>query len=676
MKKYLLSLLILGFSVVCSAVIINGAIAQTQTTLQPQEQKMPGDISYPIQELGNCQDKEACKTYCDSSKNTGACLAFAEKYNLLSEEELISAKKFKDAGMVGPGGCKGKDACDEYCGNTDHIDACIAFAEKNNLIPANELDNAKKVQAAIKKGVKPPACKTKKECDAYCEESAHMEECINFGIESGFMQGKELENAQKMLAALKKGVTPPPCKGKEACDEYCSNPDNMETCMNFAIESGMMDENQKEQSQKMLQAIKKGVKPPACKGQEACDAYCQSEEHMEECINFSVAAGMMNEKEAEMAKKTKGKGPGGCKSKDECEAFCNNPDNQETCFQFGKDNGMIPEEELQRMEKGKADFKENFTNTMNQAPQDVKTCIIEAAGGEAVAEKFQSGTVMPTRDFGDKMKTCFDQYMPKGQGGPGEGGNMAPGDNNGQFQPGPGTTNPGGQMMPPQSGPGGCKTPEECKSYCETNPDQCKNTQQCEGDDCQQMMPGTSGGMMPKCEGENCAQQPPMQGTQGTQGMEGQYIQQQPGQFNPLQKIQDMQQGIMKPGTEEFNEINPAMPGQQIMGGQQMNQTSPGMSPTNQQMMPGTQQPNQSGPAPVQQETIMGPGGGGTMQPGSTQPMQQYVEPQQVGPGPGSETTPPATPPEPTPTGEPSGSVNQHSLIGTVLQFFKSLFSK
>ena len=86
-----------------------------------------------------------------------------------------------------------------------------------------------------------------------------MEECIAFGMEAGFIQGKEFEDAQKMLMAIKRGIRPPPCSGKKDCDEYCGNPDNMEACINFAIEAGFMDEREKEDGQKMLQALKKAL---------------------------------------------------------------------------------------------------------------------------------------------------------------------------------------------------------------------------------------------------------------------------------------------------------------------------------------------------------------------------------------------------------------------------------
>ncbi|MFH1392970.1 MAG: hypothetical protein ABIG73_01115 [Patescibacteria group bacterium] len=368
------------------------------------------NVQYPVKELGDCKDKSACKTYCDKSENAEACVNFAEENNLMSKEEIKVAKKFMAAGNKGPGGCNGKDNCENFCNDIANIDECVAFAEKNNLMSAGELDEAKKVQAAIRRGVKPPSCGNKKQCDIYCEESEHMEECIAFGIEAGFIQGKELEDVQKMLAAVKRGIKPPPCKGKEACDIYCSSPDNMEVCMNFAIEAGFMNESEKADSQKMLGALKKGVKPPNCRGKDECDAYCSQDQHFDECTKFAEAAGFMTSEEAVMARKTGGKGPGGCKGKDECEAFCNNPNNQETCFNFGKENGMIPEADLKKIEKDRLNRK------FQPAPGAVNP------GGQIMPQQAgpKPNEQMPPQENRERM-------MPR-ENGPGAGGGTAPGE--------------------------------------------------------------------------------------------------------------------------------------------------------------------------------------------------------------------------------------------------------
>ena len=521
MKKAYIIIFALGF-LVSSIFLVNKIFAQTADL---------ANIQYPVAELGNCESQEACKTYCNKKENTDACMNFAAKNNLMSSEEIKIAEKFLLGELNGPGGCTTKESCNEYCDGMNHIDECISFAEKNNLLSSGELQEAKKVQAAIKKGIKPPNCNNKKECDAYCESSDHMEECITFGMETGFLQGQELENAKKMLQAIKSGVTPPNCKGKDACDEYCSNPDHMEECINFSIAAGMMPEEEKANSEKMLEALKKGIKPPNCKGKEECDTYCQQEAHFEECTNFAVAAGYMTEENAAMARKTGGKGPGGCTNQEECDAFCNNPDNQETCFNFAKDNGLMSEEDLKQMEEGRAQMQQS----LQQASTEVINCL-NAELGTGVVEKMKNG-LMPSKDLGEKMQTCFQKVNPpqnQEPGEPGAGGMIPPANQTGpggckteeeckaycegnptecqKFQPAPGEINPGSQTMPQQAGPGGCKTPEECKAYCEGNPDVCQNFQSTNIQQ-QGSVPQMQPGQIQPQEGQ---QQYPQQGEQQT----------------------------------------------------------------------------------------------------------------------------------------------------------------
>lgn len=401
------------------------------------------DITYPVAELGNCKTEAACKTFCDKPQNIEVCVAFAERYNLLSPEELARAKAFLVAGE-GPGGCSTPQGCENYCNDASHMEECITFASDHNLIPPGELGEAKKVLAALKRGVKlPGGCAKKSECEAYCSEPNHMEECITFAEAAGFIPPEELADAKKMLAAIKNGAKPPPCRGKAECDAYCQKPDNFEACLTFAEAAGLIAPEELEGAKMALVAIKKGVKPPSCRGKEECDAYCS--EHMEECIAFAEAAGMMTPEDAAMARKTGGKGPGNCKGKEECEQFCQNPENQETCFNFAKEHGLISDEELQNMEEGLRQMQE----ALSQAPPEVRECLAQAVGQD-VLDKIVAGEPVMSRDLGDKMRQCFEQMMP--QGGPGgpEGGNIQQG-----------------------AGPGGCQTPEECTAYCQAHPEEC-----------------------------------------------------------------------------------------------------------------------------------------------------------------------------------------------------------
>ena len=367
-------------------------------------------LTYPIPELGNCQSRTACGTYCDKPENMKSCLDFAGDHDLLSEEEIEMGQKMLALGETrGPGGCKGQEECETYCDQIEHIKECITFAEKNNLIPPDELQEAKKVvQAidrglvppkckgkkecdvycskpanmeecitfgeaaglippgelreakmmfeAIRKGAKPPACAGKKECDVYCSRIEHMEECMEFGIAAGFMPPEEIENAKKTLEAIKKGAKPPNCRGEEECNVYCSQPEYMEECMEFGIAAGFIPPEEIEGARAALKAIKQGIRPPNCRGKEECDAYCSQPEHQKECINFAEAAGFMTAEEAARARKMAELGieggPGGCQGKEECEAFCQNPANLETCINFSVKTGDMSQEEAQRMLEG------------------------------------------------------------------------------------------------------------------------------------------------------------------------------------------------------------------------------------------------------------------------------------------------------------------------------------
>ena len=331
------------------------------------------DIVFPVAELGNCQDEQSCRAYCDDPANITQCVAFAEQYSLLSERELEKAKKFQSIGAVGPGGCTSERACETYCSEITRIEECLAFAEQNGFMEEDELNEAKKIAQALRQGAQlPGGCTGKDACEEYCSDSSHMKECVEFAEKAGFMSSEELREAKQVLKALDAGVAfPGDCKGKNECEAYCEDPNHMEECVNFGIAAGFIPPEEAEQVRRMIPLMREGKMPGDCqKGKEACEAYCSQDEHVEECTTFFVEAGFMTSEEAQMFKKTGGKGPGNCKGREECESFCNNPKNQEACFEFGKEHGLISEEDLQNIEQGTAQFKEGFS----QAPPEVSPC--------------------------------------------------------------------------------------------------------------------------------------------------------------------------------------------------------------------------------------------------------------------------------------------------------------
>lgn len=411
MREYIASAWVLVAGMVIAGAIVAAPAFTLSLSKALAQEGSAVNIQFPVAELGNCGSEGECKTYCDDPANITACAAFAEANGLMSREEAATARKFSQGNFEGPGGCTSKESCESYCDDIAHINVCVAFAEANNIIPPQELAEAKKVQAAIARGVKPPACGNKRSCDTYCRAPANMKECIAFGEAAGFIQGRELEDARKMIAALDKGVTPPACNGKEECDVFCAE-----------------------------------------------------EANFPQCIAFAEAAGFMSKEELEMAKKTGGKGPGGCRG-EECRTFCDNPANQEVCFSFAKEHGLLKQEDLQRMEEGKTKFREG----LSQAPPEVAECLKNTVGQE-VLDKLASGGGMPPQDLGEKMRACFENFRPQGNFEGGRPERSFPGQPSeegfsGMVPPGGTFQGPGGCVGPEECRSYCESNPEACRGF-------------------------------------------------------------------------------------------------------------------------------------------------------------------------------------------------------------------
>lgn len=437
-----------------------------------------GNIVFPIKELGNCKSEAECRNFCEVKENMIPCVNFAEQNGLISKEEAKLAKEFAKIGE-GPGSCKSKEECEAYCDNTAHIDECLAFAEKNNFIAPDELEEARKVSKALKEGAQlPGGCKGKNDCKAYCDNPEHMDECLVFAEKAGFIPANELEEAKKAAKAMKSGIkSPGDCRGKKQCDTYCSQPEHMEECFNFAVAAGFISPEEEENARKIMPLMIRGEMPGSCRGKEQCEAYCADGSHSEECANFAIKAGFMKPEEAEMFKKTGGKGPGDCKGKEQCESFCNNSVNQEICFNFAKKHGLIPEGGIENMKQGMMQMREGF----DMASPEIKTCL-ESAVGTEIMEKIKIGALTPGPQIGEQVRKCFEQFTPKhlkemermpNQGElPGTSGNLPEGIDNRQMMP------PTGMIPGGFQGPGGCSSQEECQKYCSEHPQECGSQRQ------------------------------------------------------------------------------------------------------------------------------------------------------------------------------------------------------
>jgi len=359
------------------------------------------------------------------------------------------------------GGCADKGACMNYCNKSENMEACINYGEKNNLMTKEEIKISRAVTVKLKEGKMPGGCNDKKTCETFCQGNLdNLEECLSFADEIG-MTDANIEEGKKIAKALKEGANlPGGCKNKNECQVYCADPNNVEECLNFAGNSGIINPEELAEARKVAKFIKSGETPGGCKRKADCDDYCKIESNFEECLSFAEKAGFINKKEAEMAKKVGGKGPGGCKNEEECQIYCAIESHLEECLQFGIKAGIISEEDAELAKDGAKNLKEGLEKMPPEARPDAEACLNGIFGGKL--QEVLDGKITITKAQGDKIRPCINSAVNKyvesmkKQAAP-QGGSIPEG-----IQ-GPPTNIPTGTQPPAgvQQGPP-CSSPEEC----------------------------------------------------------------------------------------------------------------------------------------------------------------------------------------------------------------------
>jgi hypothetical protein len=191
-----------------AALLLGGMVAFAQTNDPPASSQINGSamsrVVFPVNELGNCGSREACKLYCDDASHREACFSYAQKVGLMSKEKIDAAKQILS--KKGPGGCSSQDSCKTYCADSSHSEECLAFAEEHKIIGPEKADLIKR----IVKGEAPGACKSAQTCRMYCEDPSHRDECKAFAEENGLGRpNKVLEMTGSSTNPMREDMMPP-----------------------------------------------------------------------------------------------------------------------------------------------------------------------------------------------------------------------------------------------------------------------------------------------------------------------------------------------------------------------------------------------------------------------------------------------------------------------------------
>jgi len=311
------------------------------------------DIEYPIPELANCENEEECKDYCNEPAHILECIAFGEEHNLISSEEAELGKRFASDIAAGttPGSCTNKEECDKYCTDITNIHECLAFAEKHDIENVDIEEVRKIADYLAGGGTMPGDCRSEEECKLYCDNIAHFEECVLFAQEAGLPDA----------------------------------PDDLTI----------------EQIRKIRDLQENGETPGGCQGQEDCEAYCSEPENGEECVAFALEVGLITPEDAERFEKFGGYGPGGCQGEEECSQYCNDPSNGEECFAFAAEHGFIDEEAF-------GEHAQDFgaiRDLLHSLDETSIQCLEEGLGAQTV-EDLLEGRQAITEEVGEYLHRC------------------------------------------------------------------------------------------------------------------------------------------------------------------------------------------------------------------------------------------------------------------------------
>lgn len=209
MKKILLFLIFLFFGA-------NIALAEQN----PQ-------ITFPIAELGNCNNVQTCKVYCDQRENKDACIAFAKSQGLYKQtvsEQKVNALSVAKAEL----GCSSVESCKTLCQQKANQAKCQAFGQKHKLSTSQPEDEKLLIKA--KQNLN---CDSFEGCKALCDKQENYTKC------AALLQDQVTSDDRAMFEKYKPQIKEfLGCDSMVTCMAFCINPTNSAKCAELGSKIG------------------------------------------------------------------------------------------------------------------------------------------------------------------------------------------------------------------------------------------------------------------------------------------------------------------------------------------------------------------------------------------------------------------------------------------------------
>ena len=209
-------------------------------------------VTFPIKELGNCENKGACLNYCDDPVNYSSCVDYAKTKGFYVPDKLQSEdSKFWDKSKTDLG-CNDKDSCSDFCAKEENKATCDKFSKNEGLIGGyvQEPDQPQFIDQAKKE----LGCDSAESCGSFCDKPENSKKCSDFAHSVGLLGGEVIQG-------------PGGCTTDGTCKNFCSDPNNFNKCQPYAPPNTQFQG------------------PGGCDNPQSCRSHC--EQNPSECRSYS-----------------------------------------------------------------------------------------------------------------------------------------------------------------------------------------------------------------------------------------------------------------------------------------------------------------------------------------------------------------------------------------------------
>lgn len=188
------------------------------------------DIAFPVAELGNCNNIQTCKVYCDQIENKDACITFAKSKGFYKEtvsEKKVNAISFAKAEL----GCDSITSCKTLCQQKASQERCQAFAQKHGL--SSPQTSSPKDEELLTRAKQNLSCDSFESCEALCDQKANYTKC------AALLQDQVTSDDRAMFEKYKPQIKEfLGCDSIVTCMAFCMNPINMPKCSELGSHIG------------------------------------------------------------------------------------------------------------------------------------------------------------------------------------------------------------------------------------------------------------------------------------------------------------------------------------------------------------------------------------------------------------------------------------------------------